>query len=238
MGAVLGAGAVIASASTAAVGVTAFGPGQWGASDATLGVSGYAIEDFEDTALAPGLKVQVISPSQGSYGPVSTLPFTYSAAQDCCGAFTASLMWDGTKGLVNRPFLPIANYANDGGWSDVFFLFENGVSSFGFSYGQAEVNIVMTVDLGGGQTVGLNSTSFLGGSSGRNGYLRFDAAPGEVIYGIKLDNQSNNHDGILYDHVAFLPVPTGVPDAGSSAAALTLACLGLAGFASQSRKQG
>lgn len=223
-------GLALASASVQAVGVTGFSSAQWGATDATLGVSGYTIEDFEDTTLASGLNVQVQSPSLGGYGPVSTLPFTFSAAQDCCGAFNATLMWDGTKGLVNRPFVPIANYSNDGGWSDVSFLFAGGVSSLGFSYGQAEANIIITVDLGGGQKAVFNSTTYVGASGGRNGYLRFDAGLGETIYGIKLDNQAGNHDGIVYDHLAFQPVPTGVPDAGSTAAALSLAFLGLAAF--------
>jgi len=220
----------LTSGAVQAVGVTGFSSAQWGASDATLGVSGYVIEDFEDTALAAGLNVHVQPPSLAGYGPTATLPFTFSAAQDCCGAFNASLMWDGTKGLVNRPFVPITNYGNDGGWSDVSFLFPGGVSSLGFSYGQAEVNIIITVDLGGGQTAVFNSTSYVGASGGRNGYLRFDAGAGETIYGIKLDNQSNNHDGIVYDHLAFQPVPTGVPDAGSTAAALSVAFLGLAAF--------
>ncbi len=221
----------LTSGAVQAVGVTGFGSAQWGATDATLGVAGYAIEDFEDAALAAGLNVLVQSPSLGGYGPTATLPCTYSAAQDCCsGAFNGTLMWDGTKGLVNRPFVPITTYGNDGGWSDVSFLFPGGVSSLGFSYGQAEINIIITLDLGGGQTAAFNSTTYVGASGGRNGYLRFDAGAGETIYGIKLDNQSNNHDGILYDHLAFLPVPTGVPDAGSTAAALSLAFLGLAVF--------
>jgi hypothetical protein len=227
---VLACGVALASAAAHAVSVTGFDSSQWGASDATLGVAGYVIEDFEDVDLASGLKVQVQSPSLGGYGPVSTLPFTYSAAQDCCGAFNSALMWDGTKGLVNRPFVPITSYANDGGWSDVFFLFEGGVSSLGFSYGQAEIKILVTLDLGGGKPYGFDSTTYLAPNGRRNGYLRIDAGPGETIYGIKLDNQSNNHDGILYDHLAFRPVPTGVPDASSTAAALSLAFLGLSAF--------
>ena len=43
-------------------------------------------------------------------------------------------------------------------------------------------------------------------TGGRNGYLRIDAKPGETIYGVKLDNQASNADGILFDHVAFRPV--------------------------------
>lgn len=223
--------AFLAMASSAqAISVTAFNPSIWPRSDADLGVSGYVIEDFENTALAPGLKVKVESPSLGGYGPVSVLPFTYDPSLDCCGAFNASLMWDGTHGLVNRPFVPITTYANDGGWSDVSFLFEHGVSSLGFSYGQADVGILMSIDLGPGGVMVMNSASYLSPSGGRNGYLRFDAGAGETIYGIKLDNQARNHDGILYDHLAFKPVGSGaVPESNTATSGmLALALLAIA----------
>jgi hypothetical protein len=124
------------------------------------------------------------------------------------------LFWHGTHALVNRPFLPITSYANDGGWSDVHFLFDGGVTSVGFSYGQAEANIIISLDLGSGLAFFANSSATLGTSGGRNGYLRIDAGPGETIYGIKLDNQARNHDGIVYDHLAYLPVPE--PAAGAA----------------------
>ncbi|MBN8249442.1 MAG: thrombospondin type 3 repeat-containing protein [Verrucomicrobia bacterium] len=201
--------------------VSAFSPAVWPRADADLGVVGHVLEDFEDTTLSAGLQVQVQSPSLGGYGPTGTLPFTFDPAQDCLtcgGVFNASLMWDGTHGLVNRPFLPITSYANDGGWSDVYFLFEEGVTSVGFSYGQADANIVISLDLGSGFAFFANSAASLGGSGGRNGYLRIDAGPGEIIHGVKLDNQAGNLDGILFDHLTFLPVPDldtdddGVPD--------------------------
>jgi hypothetical protein len=144
------AAAIPASASPV---VTAFGPASWGASHAVLGVSGYTIENCEDTTLAPGLLVQVGSPTMGSYGPTATLPFTYDASQDCfaCGAaFNASLMWDGTHGLLNRPTVPITTYNNDGGWSDVSLLFPGGVTSLGFSFGQSETSTGIYFDTDGG----------------------------------------------------------------------------------------
>jgi len=118
-----------------AASITAFGPASWGVSDATLGVAGYTIEDLEDTTLATGLQIQFTSPSLGGYGPTSTLPFVFNpATDDCCSAvLNSSLIWDGTKGLVNRPFVPITTYANDGGWGDVDPLFAGGATSIGFS---------------------------------------------------------------------------------------------------------
>lgn len=209
-----------ASTSFAAT-LTAFNNSVWPRTDASMGIDGYVIEDFEDTTLAAGLKVQVQSPSLGGYGPVSVLPFTYDGSQDLVGGvggfFGSNQMWDGTHGLVNRPFLPITSYGNDGGWSDAYFLFEDGVTSVGFSYGQAEHLIAISLDFGSGFVFFQYSPASLA-SSYRNGYIRIDAGSGEIIYGVKLDNQAGNHDGILYDHVAFNPVPVsdadgdGVPD--------------------------
>lgn len=217
-----------ASFESHAVTITGFNNSVWPRTDASLGVAGFVVEDFEDTALAPGLQVKVQSPSLGGYGPVSTLPFTFSPSQDLPGGvFNSTLMWDGARGLVNRPFVPITTYGNDGGWSDVSFLFAGGVSSIGFSYGQADANIIIGLDLGAGFTTFLNSSSSLPGSSGRNGYLRIDAGPGEIIYGVKLDNQAGNHDGILYDHLAYKPVSTSVPDIGKTSLMLAIGLLTL-----------
>ncbi len=36
---------------------TGFGPGQWGTTDTTLGLTGYVLENFESTTLAAGLSV-------------------------------------------------------------------------------------------------------------------------------------------------------------------------------------
>jgi hypothetical protein len=39
--------------------VVGIGAGSWGASDAAIGVVGWLIEDFEDTALVPALSVEI-----------------------------------------------------------------------------------------------------------------------------------------------------------------------------------
>ncbi|MGE0858966.1 MAG: hypothetical protein AB7P42_07675 [Gammaproteobacteria bacterium] len=205
-------GLISTSLDASAASAVAFGPAAWGASDAVLGVAGHVIEDFEDTQLANGLEVQVLPPSLSGYGPTATLPFTFDPGVDdqTSNAFVGSA-WDGTRSLVNRPFVPITSYANDGGWSDVRFLFDAGVTSLGFSIQQAEANIGISLDLGGGFTFFLDSSSLLAPGGGRVGYLRIDAAPGEVIYGVHLDNQAGNHDGIAYDHLAFQPAPVPLP---------------------------
>ncbi len=223
------AGALFAAlaANAAAVTVTGFNNSVWPRTDASMGIAGYVIEDFEDTTLASGLQVQFTS-SLGSYGPVSTLPFTFDSSMDPGTAFNASLMWDGTHGLINRPSMPLTSYGNDGGWGNFDLLFSGGVSSLGFSYGQAEFGILISLDFGSGFTSTFNSATYLPGSSGRNGYLRIDAGPGETIYGVRLDNQS--YDGILYDHLAYQPVPSPTPEGGGTFALLGMGLLASAGF--------
>ena len=54
--------------------ITAFGPGQWGASDSALGVAGYSIENFEDASLAAGLKIARLNGATGNFTATSVLP--------------------------------------------------------------------------------------------------------------------------------------------------------------------
>lgn len=220
----------LASSDNEAVGITAFNNSVWPRTDASMGIDSFVVENFEDVTLAAGLQVKVQSPSLGGYGPVSTLPFTFDPSQDLPGGvFNSSVIWDGTRGLLNRPSVPITTYANDGGWSDVSFLFAGGVSSVGFSYGQADANIVIGVDLGSGFTTVFNSITYLPGSG--SGYLRIDAGPGETIYGIRLDNQAGNHDGLLYDHLAFQPASSAsVPDSAGTSLLLAVSLFALTGL--------
>ena len=80
------------------------------AMDAALGISGYTIEDFEDTVLISGLTISFegLIPENKSY---TSLPKTFDSAGD---SQTANNFWDGTKVLTNAgnglngPFLPSA----------------------------------------------------------------------------------------------------------------------------------
>lgn len=90
--------------------VNYFGPASWGAPDATIGVSGFTIENFEDTALAPGLMISRFGGVVGNFGPTATLPASsvFDPTTDpntAAGGLQAfvSGVWDGSNVLINHP---------------------------------------------------------------------------------------------------------------------------------------
>jgi hypothetical protein len=194
----------LASRSAPADTITAFGAGSWGASDAPVGVSGFVIENFEDSTLAPGLLVQV--DAFLDFGPSGTLPFTFDPVANDPNALDVfnGGAWDGSRGIINRP-IPMGVGYNDGHWGDVIFLIPGGATSFGFSLQQMEHPLAISVN---GQPL---ADAPLALSSGRNGYLRIDADPGDPIYSVKLDNGAGGADGWMVDHVAFSPASAAVP---------------------------
>lgn len=81
-----------------------------GAPDATIGVSGFTIENFEDTALAPGLMISRFGGVVGNFGPTATLPASsvFDPTTDpntAAGGLQAfvSGVWDGSNVLINHP---------------------------------------------------------------------------------------------------------------------------------------
>lgn len=189
--------------------VTAFDPNTWPRTDAAIGVSGFTIEDFEDTTLVSGLQVQ-LSGGSNDFGPTSTLPKTWdpnSNADDPNGAkVLATGIWDGTHVLMNRRTAVPGGYV-DGEWADTTFSVSGGASSIGFSVQNLESpNTMMTVLTNLGTTsVNLSNVANFTVGGARNGYLRIDAAAGEVIVAVKIDNLGG--DGFAFDHLAFSPVP-------------------------------
>jgi hypothetical protein len=177
--------------------IRGFDSSVWPRSDAELGISGFAIEDFEDRALVPGLKIQVA----GS-GPSATLPITFSPATDDPNdaKFFVPGIWDGSRVLINRTTRPPSGYA-DFGWGEVAFLVPGGTSSFGFSLMNMDLRTELFVnDLSQGDVGG-----FIPTGGGRNGYIRINAPPGKKIYAVRLKNStiSNTGDALVFDHVAF-----------------------------------
>jgi hypothetical protein len=196
-------------------------PNTWGGSDATFGVSGFTIEDFEDTTLIPGLQ---IGWSGGTlFAPSGTLPDTFDPATDDAFAaasipgFTSafydypnhnpatdSSVWDGTHSLVSGAGNVTYSYPDGTNWKDVDLVFTTPVTSVGFSLQQNENNVAVLIN-------GLPTLLVLpGGNAGRYGYVRIDATGGDTISSIKLDN--NGGDGWAIDHLAFsvasVPEPT------------------------------
>lgn len=238
--------------------VTTFGAGQWGASDATLGVSGYTIENFEDTTLANGLTVSRLNGASGNFSALSVLPANsvfdplsdndtnVANPSQSIQAFRRGV-WDGSHVLINHPGPASYHwYSDSGNWKDLQFDFQGGATSVGFSLQQIDhagnrllVNgsVVVVADL----LAALGAESeFQAASEGpfsfnsRNGYLRIDATGGDVINSITLDNVSG--DGFAVDHLAFQSVVTASPVPEPASAALLAVGLAAVGWRRRSRR--
>ncbi len=171
----------------------------WPRLDGEIGVTGFMVEDFEDEFLSPGLLVE-LSDCGDNYGATNRLPLAFhSVTHDPNGAqvFVGGV-WDGARTLINRR-TPVPTGYVDGNWGDLTFHFPGGASSVGFSVQQNEV--AGTLRINGNPFASL--TGYLGTGTGRNGYLRVDASPGEIIYSITIVNEGG--DGISFDHLAFRP---------------------------------
>jgi len=217
----------LATASYAGYSFTVIPPNQWGAPDATLGVTGYVIEDFEDVNLVSGLAVEVQS-LNGNMGPTSTLPNTFMPSQDIFGtafAFGGGGVWDGERGLINTRTNQTFSYGDTNSWGDTVFHFANPASSVGVSLQQIELNGQVWIDGNVVTTFAALGFTFNGT---RQGYLRIDAFGGDTISTLEFDNGSSGGgfgmgDGIMFDHLAFNPVPepaTMIVLGGLAAAAL------------------
>jgi len=97
--------------------ITAYSP--IGFSDELAGISGFTIEDFEDTTLIPGLSVEWSGPQAG---PFTTLPRVINNSDF---RFTANNAWDGENMLGNLN-------PNSRGYADITTLnFANNATSVG-----------------------------------------------------------------------------------------------------------
>lgn len=189
---------------------TSFGAGQWSAPDATLGITGYTIEDFEDLTLASGLQISVTS-GNGGYGPSSTLPNTFNPFTDSTHGSAFQLggggAWDGTRGLINTRTNREFPYTESASWGFVGMHFSSPAASVGFSVQQMDLNAELWID---GVLQGAMATLAGWSVNGqRQGYLRIDATGSDTISQITIRNGLNGdfRDGIMFDHLAFSPVP-------------------------------
>jgi hypothetical protein len=211
----------------AAIVFTSFSHTLWGASEATLGISGYTIENFEDTALAPGLYVARPLGTAGTFAATSTLPasslFDPTTDPSTVGvkAFLQGV-WDGSRVIVNHPGPGVsggANWYNDSSnFRDLEFTFDPGTVSVGFSVQQLEQN-GNRVLVNGVEVISNLFTTMGNGTdtsqafpfASRNGYIRFDATGGDTITSIRIAN--NLGAGFAIDHLAFNVVATPEPGA-------------------------
>ena len=201
--------------------VTGFEPDPWPRTDSALGVAGATIEDFEDVNLATGLQVSIQQIS-GSFGPSGVLPRTFDprhmshGGDDPLGEIFLSGLWDGTRVLINhKDNLVQGSDYNDFGGGDVTFHFSEGVSLFGVSMQQNSVGADVLIN---GVRFG-HTGDWLTLQNDRNGYLRIDVTGGSVIHTVTFVNQqfsgSTIEDGFAFDHLAFVPAVSEVPEPSS-----------------------
>ncbi len=182
--------------------VTGVPPALWSAPDALIGVEADSvIEDFEDTALIPGLQIAVTTPTAGAYGPTSTLPATFDpVAQDSFGNVFDLGPWDGLRVLVNTATNQSASYVGPGNWGDVQLVFDTPVRSLGFSVQQMDLHATLSIN---GFPMGpLLPLAGLSAGGGRNGYVRIQAnnPSTAAIRFVEINNAAG--DGFVIDHVA------------------------------------
>jgi hypothetical protein len=204
----------LAPATQAAFTLTTIPAAQWGAADSVLGVAGYVIENFEDTALIPGLQIGW-NATAGVIAPASTLPRTFDPRPTAlggddgfgnafyshpCGTGACTSVWDGSRVLLsalgNQSYL----YTASNNWGDLDLAFTTPAQSVGFSLQQNEFIVTARIN---GSAAALNINAASGG--GRLGYVRIDATGGDVINSIRLDNGGG--DGFAIDHLAVAAVP-------------------------------
>jgi hypothetical protein len=176
-----------------AITLTTFSP--IGFSDATAGIIGFEIEDFEDTALIPGLSIEWTSPN---LGPVSSLPTTYNPIS--IDGLTGNT-WDGNLTLNNNrqgSFQPTRMY------STTTLHFSNqlksvglGISNLEFTGSNSSTLIVNGVDFADFDNF---APAPLLGAFRRSIYIRLDADTNEIINSIGIRGGSG--DFLIFDRLA------------------------------------
>ena len=193
------------------------------AMDATLGISGYLIEDFEDTVLIPGLTISFEGgiPNDQTF---TSLPKTFDSAGD---PQTANNFWDGTRVLTNAgdglngPFLPSAATNTTFTLSTAAPVVGIGLANFQ-SATLTGTNPFPVTDHSlfvNGQELGtveaLAGANWSGGVALRNTYLRIEATNGDLISSIRFRNDSAQ-DFLVFDRLAvFATQSQAVPEPAS-----------------------
>ena len=184
----------------------------WGQSDASMGIAGSSIVDFESLNIDPNVKVKVTtSGAAGSYGPTSVLPNLFNPTLDPFGSAFIPSPWDGQDSLVNTGDNQSHFYPTAANWGTVEFSFVNAASYVGFSIEQMELNAGIAIN---GTSIGtLTGTFGVPTSTGRNGYIVIRATGASApISSVKIN--SVDGDGIAYDHLTYKVASQGVPEPG------------------------
>jgi hypothetical protein len=180
-----------------------FKPADWGIDDSTLGVAGASIEDFEDTALVPGLSIAWESPA-GDVGPTQVLPHLFNpSTDDPFGTAFIGGTWDGVRCLVSARGNQSFNYSVGANWGDVVLNFDPPQRRVGFSVQQMDQAARLVINgRDAGDFTDISNLSFNGA---RQGYVRLDAKAGSRISSVRFANGrvGSFGDGLGIDHVAF-----------------------------------
>lgn len=174
----------------------------WPRPDASIGVAGYTIEDFEDTNLVAGLRIGWES-AAGTNAPSTHLPQVFEPTQDPNGPASGYVftngVWDGLHCLVNGKGNVSHPFNSPELWGNMVLEFDPPARAVGFSLEQSENPIQLTVN---GTPLGnLHTLGGLNIGGGRNGYLTLRATGTIPISRIVLDNGGG--DGWVIDHLAF-----------------------------------
>ena len=187
--------------------------------DATLGTTGYTIDNFETTTLIPGLTITLS-------GGVPLTTFTSLPAlldQGACPGLTDNTAWDGTHVVANITTNTFSNCTGPANIASSMALnYVPGTTSLGVGFGNFQsvstppsqfpiTNhelFVNGIDEGVLETLaGANWTPGLA----RNTYLRVDGTSGTMITSITVTNLTAS-DVLLLDHVAAAPSVTAIPE--------------------------
>lgn len=184
---------LIGSSNANALTIKSFSPEDF--SDEVAGISGFTIEDFEDTTLIPGLSVEWTNPQ---IGPFTTLS---SVVNERDAWYTIYNPWDGENflGSANNPIK--FNFSTNPTSVGI------GISNYQFLGAKLLVNGAVHGDL---------ATWISRRTTGKNAYLRLDADAGQFIHSIGIDGRPG--DFIGFDHIAVgdsnnataIPTPPGL----------------------------
>ena len=207
----------------------------WGASDATLGVSGLSNFGFETTQLPNGVSIRFTRQDNNvqvyDTGFGGVLPFVFDSSQDTLGSpgspfrsasagdtnnLTAHA-WDGTRSLVNVPTQPITSYSPSFGYGTIRINFQTPVSTVGFSLQQLNLAATINVMTNGGLVTTDTATQGLSVDGFRNGYLKINGTSGTTINYVEIvPGLTGFTDGIAIDHLAFSAQGTSTPEPGTA----------------------
>jgi hypothetical protein len=181
-------------------------PDRWGESDVDLGLDGGVVENFEDTALAQGLLLEISDASGNFTGTGSNaLPNIFDPVNgDPFGNSFVTGVWDGSSVLVNTVDNQ-SQYYGSSDWRPFMFTVPAGTAWFALAAQQVSIShglIVNGVSLGR-----LGALGFPVGPE-RNGMMiiRSDD-PLQPIISVSFGGRG---DAFVLDHVVFAP-PGAVP---------------------------